>query len=78
MEDKIKKIVGKPCILCGKPSVHPAAFIPTEKFPGTPQGKTRIAFYGLCASCRYKPDTLEQVEKIFQEYKNRPGIIFFK
>ena len=69
MKKTFNRVEG-PCILCGKPAVFPAAFIPKGGFHGAPMGKTRIAVYGLCSSCRYKPDTLERVEKIFQKYKN--------
>jgi hypothetical protein len=47
------------CKLCGRAAVMVGAFLPTDpeyaRRIGQPEGKTRVALYGLCGGCYALP-----------------------
>lgn len=57
----------KACKLCARRPVRRLGiFVPTDpdfaSRLGQPQGKTRIAPYGLCSACYHLPDRNERIE----------------
>ena len=65
MLEQVKK---SPCILCGKPSVHPVMFVP--KSPGdygAKPGVSRVIAYGLCNACFNTADGMDRAEKIMMD-----------
>ena len=53
-----------PCILCGKPSVHVALFIPkSPQSYGAKPGVSRVIAYGLCNACFNTADGMDRAEQ---------------